>query len=358
MNPNEAELSYPWQDQVPAPGQLQAIVPGQLYWLRMPLPFALNHINLWLLKDETGSTARPETGWAIVDCGVNNPGTKAAWQDIFTDSAAELLGLPMTRVIATHCHPDHVGMAHWLCQHWQVDLHMSAGEYGFARMMSAGLAGADGSAGLDHFRRHGLSDAAMHEQVTQRKNYYPSLVPELPSSYVRLHAGQSLRLAASDWQVICGFGHSPEHVCLYSAGANILISGDMLLPRISTNVSVFAIEPLANPVQQYLDSLSVLAELPEDVLVLPAHGKPFRGLRQRIRQLRDHHAARLAEVYQACCDGSKSACEIVPIMFPRALDPHQLTFAIGEALAHCHQLWYAGKLQRIVGEDGVIRFAT
>lgn len=357
MNLNEAELSYPWADQLPASGTLLAILPGQLYWARMPLPFALNHINVWLLAD-SASTARDEPGWAIVDCGVNNSSNKAAWQDIFTDSAAELLGLPITRVIATHCHPDHVGMAHWLCQHWQVDLHMSAAEYGFARMMSAGLAGADGSAGLDHFRRHGLSDAAMHEQVTQRKNYYPSLVPELPSSYVRLQAGQQLNLAASDWQVICGFGHSPEHVCLYSAGANILISGDMLLPRISTNVSVFAIEPLANPVQQYLDSLSVLAELPDDVLVLPAHGKPFRGLRQRIRQLREHHAARLAEVYQACSAGSKSACEIVPIMFPRALDPHQLTFAIGEALAHCHQLWYAGKLQRIVGADGVIRFSA
>jgi glyoxylase-like metal-dependent hydrolase (beta-lactamase superfamily II) len=136
---------------------------------------------------------------------------------------------------------------------------------------------------------------------------------------------------------------------------NVLISGDMVLPRISTNVSVFAVEPEANPVQQYLDSLAKYNDLPGDTLVLPSHGKPFRGLHTRIAQLRDHHAARLAEVIDACAT-PRSAADIVPIMFPRALDTHQLTFALGEALAHLHKLWFDGILRRELGADDVFRF--
>jgi glyoxylase-like metal-dependent hydrolase (beta-lactamase superfamily II) len=148
---------------------------------------------------------------------------------------------------------------------------------------------------------------------------------------------------------------SPEHVSLYSEALNVLVSGDMVLPRISTNVSVFAVEPEGNPLQLYLDSLAKFDDLPDDVLVLPSHGKPFRGLHTRIRQLRDHHAARLDEV-QAACATPQSAVDIVPTMFRRPLDAHQLSFALGEALAHLHVLWQNGHLRRVTGADGIIRF--
>jgi glyoxylase-like metal-dependent hydrolase (beta-lactamase superfamily II) len=157
------------------------------------------------------------------------------------------------------------------------------------------------------------------------------------------------------WRVITGFGHSPEHASLYSEQLNVLISGDMVLPRISTNVSVFAVEPEGNPLQQYLDSLDKFAGLPEDTLVLPSHGRPFRGLHTRIGQLREHHTARLAEVLQACRE-PRSAVDIVPMMFRRPLDAHQLGFALGEALAHLHKLWKDGMLERVTGADGIIRF--
>jgi glyoxylase-like metal-dependent hydrolase (beta-lactamase superfamily II) len=222
-------------------------------------------------------------------------------------------------------------------------------------MMSAGLPGADGTAMFPHFRKHGL-DPAMQEQIQERKSHYSRMVPTVPTSYRRMQEGIDLTIHQRRWQIITGFGHSPEHASLYCADLNILISGDMLLPRISTNVSVFAIEPEANPVQQYLDSLKKYLPLPEDVLILPSHGKPFKGLHTRITQLEEHHAERLAEVVAACTT-PQSACDIVPLMFRRPLDAHQLTFAIGKHSRICTK-WFDGILQRQTGDDGIIRFVA
>lgn len=360
MNSLEAQLDYPFGELLPETGAAQPVAPG-LFWLRMPLPFALNHINLWLLKDNfsaahgvDGATADVSAapGWSVVDCGVATEPTRAAWQRQFENS---LDGLPIQRVLATHCHPDHVGLADWLCQRWQAPLWMSAGEYAYARMMSAGLPGVDGSAAVPHFQRHGLVDPALLTSLKERSNYYPSHVPAMPSAYTRLQDGQTVPIGGRGWSVITGFGHAPEHVALYCAELQVLIAGDMVLPRISTNVSVFAIEPEANPLQLYLDSLDKFAGLPADTLVLPSHGKPFRGLHTRIRQLHEHHAARLAEVLQACREW-QSAADIVPIMFRRPLDTHQLTFALGEALAHLHKLWADGLIRRNKSMDGIIKF--
>jgi glyoxylase-like metal-dependent hydrolase (beta-lactamase superfamily II) len=351
MNPLESQLNYAFGDTLPAPGAVHQVAPG-VYWLRMGLPFALDHINLWLLEDETDD-GRP--GWTVVDCGIANDATRAAWETVFETA---LGGRPILRVIATHCHPDHVGLADWLCRRWDVPLWMSTGDYGFARMMSAALPGVDGTAMLPHFQRHGLRDPEMLEQLQGRRSYYPTLVPAVPDSYRRLQDGQPVRIGGRDWCVITGFGHSPEHASLYCAELKLLISGDMVLPRISTNVSVFAVEPESNPVQLYLDSLQKYRGLPDDTLVLPSHGKPFRGLQVRIDQLVEHHRERLKEVEQACAAGPQSATDIVPLMFRRKLDAHQLTFALGEALAHLHKLWFDGTLRRETGTDGVIRFSA
>lgn len=353
MNPLESQLHYPFGDALPAPGTLRAIAPG-VYWMRMSLPFALDHINLWLIEDEFDDGTGVQPGWTVVDCGIANDATRAAWESVFADGLA---GHPIVRVIATHCHPDHVGLADWLCSRWNAPLWMTTGEYGFARMMSAALPGVDGTAMLPHFQRHGVTDPELIEKLQARKSYYPTLVPAVPASYHRMQDQQVFRIGRHDWRVITGFGHAPEHASLYCADLNVLISGDMVLPRISTNVSVFAVEPEANPVQLYLDSLKKYADLPADTLVLPSHGKPFSGLHTRIAQLGAHHQERLAEVVAACAT-PKSAAEIVPIMFRRALDAHQLTFAMGEALAHLHKLWFDDILCRNSGEDGIIRFRT
>jgi glyoxylase-like metal-dependent hydrolase (beta-lactamase superfamily II) len=347
MNPLEAQLDYAFGDTLPAPGGAHEVAPG-VYWLRMGLPFALDHINLWLLRDDSDG----QRGWTIVDCGIATDATRASWETVI---ATVLEGLPVRRVIVTHCHPDHVGLSDWLCARWNAPLWMTTGEYGFARMMSASLPGVDGTAMLPHFQRHGLTDPAMLEKLQGRKSYYPTLVPAVPDAYYRMQDGQSFRIGAHEWRVITGFGHSPEHASLHCRELGLLISGDMVLPRISTNVSVFAVEPDANPVQLYLDSLKKYDGLAADTLVLPSHGKPFRGLHTRIGQLVDHHRARLAEVIEACAR-PQSAADIVPVMFRRALDAHQLTFALGEALAHLHKLWFDGKLVRETGDDSIVRF--
>ncbi len=346
MNSLESQLEYPFGDALPETGKVMDILPG-VRWLRMPLPFALNHVNLWLLKDELDG----QEGWTIVDCGIDNATTRAAWENIFTD---HLQDLPVLRVIATHYHPDHLGAAHWICSRWNVPLWMTGGEYAFSRVYSAALPGADGEAMIAHFRRHGLSEEGV-AQLEERKAYYPRLVPTIPATYARLQDQQAVRIGAYEWQVITGFGHSPEHASLYCEALDLLISGDMVLPRISTNVSVFSMEPEANPVQAYLDSLQKMAGLPADTLILPSHGKPFRGLHTRIRQLQDHHAARLEEVFDAC-QQAQSAADILPVMFRRPLDAHQLSFALGEAIAHLHQLWLSGKLVREQSEAGILRF--
>lgn len=351
MNSLEAQLHYPLGDVLPAPSEIIQVATG-VYWLRLQLPFALNHINLWLLEDQQRINGVWQRGWCVVDTGIYHQDSIDAWETLFAHPN-HLQGLPILRIIVTHCHPDHVGMADWLSSRWGVDVWMSAGEYAFTRMMSAGLKGADGPSMLPHFQAHGLQ--LNPEKLEERKHYYTRYVPTVPSSYVRIFDGQTLIIDQDDWQVIIGHGHSPEHVSLYSASKQVLISGDMLLPRISTNVSVFAIEPLANPVSLYLNSLEKFLSLPDTTLVLPSHGKPFHGISQRVRQLQEHHAARLAEVELACQEW-QSAFSILPIMFPRALDAHQLSFAMGEALAHLHKLWFDGVLERRLDEDKVYRF--
>ena len=355
MNTLESQLDYTFGDCLPTPGTTLEVAPGVL-WLRMGLPFALDHINLWLLEDEIDTPDGRVRGWTAIDCGIASDATRASWESIF---ATQLRGLPIVRVLVTHCHPDHIGLADWLCQRWQVPLWMSAAEYAFARLMSAGLPGADGSAATPHFRRHGLTDAAQMSKLQGRNHYYQELVPNVPPAYTRVQDQQTLRIGARDWRIITGFGHSPEHVSLYAEQDRLLIAGDMLLPRISTNVSVFAIEPQANPVQQYMDSLQKYLDVgvTPDVLVLPSHGKPFRGAHTRIAQLLAHHQARLEEVLQACAS-PQSAVDILPLMFKRPLDTHQLSFALGEAVAHLHKLWCDGLLERRLDADQVYRFVV
>lgn len=356
MNALEHQLAYPFADTLPAPGHALEVAPG-VHWLRMPLPFALDHINLWLLRDEIDGQA----GWTIVDCGITDDTIKAHWEHVF-DTLLD--GLPVLRVIVTHCHPDHLGLAHWLCEggdkkRWNVRLWISLGEYMNARVMGSGDgSNAGGPRAAQHFARHGLTDEASLAKLRERRGYYTNLVPAIPPQYRRLREADTIAIGGRKWRIITGFGHSPEHCALYSEADDLLISGDMVLPRISTNVSVFDIEPEGNPLAYYLESLGRYESMPDATLALPSHGKPFRGVRTRIAQLRAHHDARLAEVLDACGQAPRSAADIVPIMFKRALDLHQITFAMGEALAHLHLLWHEGRLKRTVGNDGVIRFTA
>jgi glyoxylase-like metal-dependent hydrolase (beta-lactamase superfamily II) len=208
------------------------------------------------------------------------------------------------------------------------------------------------------FTAHGWNKPDELAQVQARVGYYPSMVPKIPSAYVRLMDGTRVRIGERVWQCLSGFGHSPEHMALHDAHNRLLISGDMLLPAISTNVSVYAMEPEGNPLQWFLNSLDKMAQLPDATLVLPSHGRPFQGAATRIAQLQSHHAERLSDLLQACRAKACCAYELLPVLFKRPLDVHQTTFALGEAVAHLNLLCLSGQMRRARGGDGVERFST
>jgi glyoxylase-like metal-dependent hydrolase (beta-lactamase superfamily II) len=358
-NPQEAALTYPMAGALPAPGTTLEVAPG-VRWLRMPLPFALDHINLWLLRDRDGQEHGGREGWAIVDCGVANDTTRALWEQVF---ANELQGLPVLRVIVTHMHPDHIGLAHWLCERWstaerECRLWISATDWNAARMASQSTTGFGGEHAARFFALHGLSDPASLDKVRARSGYYASMVPAVPRSLRRLIDGMTVTAGDGRWRCIAGYGHAPEHIALHDAARGVLISGDMVLPRISTNVSVIDIEPEADPLPLYLASIERLRAVQADTLVLPSHGLPFRGLHTRIDQLQAHHDARYAEVLAACATEPRSAAELLPVLFRRTLDLHQTTFAMGEAIAHVHALAGQGRLRPVPGDDGIRRWRS
>jgi glyoxylase-like metal-dependent hydrolase (beta-lactamase superfamily II) len=345
MNLLESRLSYPFDlpegETLPAPGQTLEVAPG-VCWIRMALPFALNHINLWLVRD----CLEGREGWTVVDCCIDRAESRAQWEQIFEN---ELQGLPILRVIVTHMHPDHIGLAHWLCERWSTAeqpcrLWISSTDFNAAKNACNVASGHGGEAAAAFVASHGIRDEEYLSKIRERTGYYRQMVPAVPASYVRLMDGQSVRIGDHEWRCIVGYGHAPEHISLHCEALQLLISGDMMLPRISTNVSVYDLEPLANPLALFLDSIDRFKPLPTNTLVLPSHGKPFRGLHERIAQLHAHHTERLQEVLQACAQQPMSAHDIVPVLFKRELDLHQLTFAQGEALAHLHTLFYEDRL--------------
>ena len=346
----ERALHYPWGADLPPRGGAIELAAG-IKWVRMPLPFALDHINLWLLRDRIDD----REGWTVVDTCIDHPEPRADWEQVF---AHELDGLPILRVLVTHMHPDHVGLAHWLCERWAAPLWMSGTDYQAARYAAQVVNSFGGERLADYFASHGMADASDLEQIRNRKSYYRGLVPALPPSYARLLDGTPVHIGGHVWRCIVGYGHAPEHMALYCEQLNVLISGDMVLPRISTNVSVYEMEPEADALTLFLDSIDRFKPLPADVLVLPSHGKPFTGLHARIQQLHDHHRDRLDEVMAVARQRPVCAYDVLPVLFKRPLDLHQTTFALGEAVAHLHRLWFSGRLRRTRDAQEVWRFGA
>lgn len=333
-------VNYPYA-QPPAPAALQEVAPG-VFWLRMPLPFQLDHINLWLLRDGDG--------WAIVDAGFPNEEVRGLWEQVL-----EGLDGPVTKLVVTHFHPDHLGLAAWLMEKTGAPLYMTTGEFLTAHAVWNEVGGHGARFMVEQFRRHGL-DRELLEKYEKRGSGYRQAVPSLPDYYHRLLDGDVLEIAGRPWQVKVGFGHAPEHAALYCQELDVLISGDMLLPKISTNISVFAATPDADALGWYLASLAEMAaEIPGRTLVLPSHGLPFTGVQARVEELRAHHAERLHALEEKCT-APQSAAGVLATLFPRALDTHQTMFAMGEAIAHLNHLEKAGRLSKTLGTDGVIRF--
>jgi glyoxylase-like metal-dependent hydrolase (beta-lactamase superfamily II) len=338
----KAKLDYPF----PAPperGHPIEVAPG-VHWVRMPLPFALNHINLWILDDGAG--------WAVVDTGWRSDDTMLAWRELFAQSPDER---SLTRIFVTHMHPDHVGMAGWLARKFNVQLWMTRLEYLSCRVMMSDTGREAPPEGIAFYRRAGWSDAAI-EGYRLRFGNFGKGIHALPESYRRLRDGEVLRIGAHDWRVVVGSGHSPEHACLYCPDLKLLISGDQVLPRISSNVSVYPIDPEADPMTEWLDSLAkVKREVPDDVLVLPAHNECFRGLHARIDALVQGQLRSLERLRRALTE-PKRAIDVFGALFARPIgekDVALLSMATGESLACLSHLVYRGEVTRTLDESGV-----
>jgi glyoxylase-like metal-dependent hydrolase (beta-lactamase superfamily II) len=336
-------LVHPWSH-APAPGAAVLVAPG-VHWVRLPLPFQLDHVNVWLLEDDAG--------WTVVDTGLGLPDSRALWEQVLARVDG---GRPVQRVVVTHFHPDHLGNAGWLAARDGVEVWCTRTEWLVAQVAWRVRPGPELEARLEHFRRHGAEPGDL-ERLRRRGNPYPLSVPTLPSAFRRLREGDTLAVGGRRWQVLTAEGHSPEHACLWAPDPGVLLAGDQILPRITTNVSVWPDEPWGNPLRSYLESLGRFEALPADTLVCPAHGLPFYGLRERVAALRAHHAARLHETLTALT-APRSAAEVARVLFPQELDGHQLGFALGEALAHLVWLEAEGRARRVVGEDGVHRFVS
>ncbi len=324
-------------------GGVRRIAEG-LFGLRLALPFALDHVNVWLLRDGPG--------WTLIDTGLGDQTTREVWSGILANG---LDGRPINRLIATHFHPDHMGLAGWLCAQTGADFWTTRTEWLTARALAH-----DGSedfidAGRRFDRRAGLSETQIAERAA-RGNLYRKRVMAPPALHVRVRDGEELAIDGEAWRVMIGRGHAPEMICLYNAGRNILIAADQVLQKISPNVSVWPGEPDADPLADFLDSLEGFRALPESVLVLPSHGQAFLGLHRRIDQLIAHHHLRLDRAAEVAGAG-RTAAEIMPFLFERDLDVHQLGFALGEAVAHLNFLIGRERLVRRLDGNGSYRYA-
>ena len=327
----------------PKEGETMPVADG-ITWLRMPLPFSLNHINLWLLRDDNG--------WVIVDTGIDTPTSRDVWQDTF-DGAMN--NEPATHVIATHLHPDHAGCAGWLVKQFGVDLWMTREEYMLCRVLVNDTGHEAPAEGIQFYKAAGFTDEQL---ATYRESFgmFGRVVGPLPQAYIRMQDRELLSFAGQEWEVIVGRGHSPEHACLYDRARNILISGDQILPTISPNVSVWPTEPQSDPLRDWFDSIDKLEEiLPDDVLVLPSHGKPFRGAHVRLEQLRNEHIDNLDKLLDTANE-PRRAVDVFDLMFDSTITDSNRVMATGEALAHLTYLCNKGEMLAENDSNGVTFF--
>jgi glyoxylase-like metal-dependent hydrolase (beta-lactamase superfamily II) len=343
--PAKVPLVYPFEAP-PARGQHLEVVPG-VHWVRMPLPYALDHINLWIIDDGEG--------WAVVDTGVRTDETAAVWRDLFAQAPDRR---PLSRVFVTHMHPDHVGMAGWLTRRFGVRLWMTRLEYLHCRVMVSDTGREAPPDGTEFYRRAGWSEAAL-ETYRVRFGNFGKHIHALPDSYRRLHDGEEVRIGEHDWRVIVGSGHSPEHACLYCPALKLLISGDQVLPKISSNVSVYPLEPDADPMGDWLASLAKLkAQVPDDVLVLPSHNDVFRGLHARLDGLASGQQRALDRLRSRLGE-PKRAVDVFGALFARSIseaDVNLLGMATGESMACLNHLVARGEVRRETDADGVYRY--
>jgi len=341
QKPQDGPLSYPFPEP-PRKKHVIEIAEGVL-WLRLPLPFRLDHINIYLIDDGDG--------WAVLDTGISNAATKELWSALLS---GPLKGRKLTRLIATHYHPDHIGLAGWFAEDQGLPLFTTECTYLQGLAIALRPAGYNAEPYRDFYLRNGLApeEAAL---LGEQGQGYLRLVTPLPPAFERIAAGDRLRIGGRYFEVLTADGHAPEQAMLYCADDRLFFPADQVLDKISPNISVWPSEPNGDPLGRYLRSLNELkTKLPGDVTVLPSHHMPFIGLHARADQLCEHHERRCAALLRAA-RAPKSPADLIPALFHRALDQHEKIFAFGEVLAHVTHLLRDGRLVAAEPQDGVNR---
>jgi glyoxylase-like metal-dependent hydrolase (beta-lactamase superfamily II) len=336
-------LTYPLGRRAPEAGEIIVLADG-LGWARLPVPGSLKHINVWLLDDGEGVV--------IVDTGLDIAASREAWEKML---AGPLAGRAVTRVIVTHFHPDHLGLAGWLTQRFGVSLWMTREEWLFARMLTADIRDAPPREAFAYWRSAGWDEERIAAEAAKGWGRFASVVSPVPVSFVRMFEGQSIRIGERDWRVVIGSGHCPEHACLLDEAGGVLIAGDQVLPRITSNVSLSISEPQGDPLGDWLASIEKLKTLPGDLLVLPSHGEPFTGLHARLHALAYGHGDRLDALHAHLAE-PRRAVDCFPVLFGRKIDDSVIGLATGEAMAHLRRLEVEGRARRET-RDGVCWFA-
>lgn len=333
-------------DETPETGSVIEVADG-VYWLRFSLPMkGLNHINLWALKDGDG--------WVVVDTGIGSSDSKEVWRKHFIDLMGDR---PVNRVIVTHLHPDHCGLAGWMCRKFGAPLLMTRGEYFLCRLMAADTGQIAPQEGLNFYKKAGYTDQQL-ELYKMRFGGFGKAITTMPHSYDRIKEGDVISINGHEWHIIIGSGHSPEHAVLWCPELKLALSGDQILPNISSNVSVWPTEPEANPMQNWIDSCEKLkAILPEDTLICPAHGIPFRGAHRRLEKLIEHHEKALERLYEHC-KTPRLSTEVYPVLFRRSINDSNRIMAVGESIAHLNCLKARGLVTRRLNDAGQFTYKS
>ncbi|MFW2541007.1 MBL fold metallo-hydrolase [Primorskyibacter sp. 2E107] len=332
-------IRYPWEAP-PAPGQAVEIAAGVL-WLRMPLPMKLDHVNVYALDDGDG--------WTIVDTGFAESRTRGIWEQVM---AGPLKGKPVRRVIVTHHHPDHVGLAGWFQSEHGAELMTTRTAWLLARMLVLDEEPMPRAETVAYWTGCGMAPEMLARRMQERPFNFADCVAPMPVGYTRIQQGDVITAGGRTWDVHIGNGHAPEHATLWSRDCDLVIAGDQILPSISSNLGVYPTEPEADPVAEWLESCERLSGLAREAhLVLGGHKLPFTGLPARMRQLIDNHHSALARL-EAHLVEPKTAVDCFGLLFKRRIGEAEYGLAMVEAMAHCLHLWHAGRATRARRDDG------
>lgn len=337
-------LSYPWATP-PARGEAIEVAPGVL-WMRLPLPMRLDHVNVYALDDGAD-------GWTVIDTGFDLPKSREIWGELL---AGPLGGRPVHRVVVTHHHPDHVGLAGWFTSEHGSDLITTRTSFLMSRMLTLDEQTAAPEESLAFYRAAGMTPDLLEKRRTERPFNFSDIVAPLPLGYTRIKQGDVIRMGGRDWDVHIGNGHAPEHATFWSRDDHLVLAGDQILPSISPNIGVYVTEPMADPVAEWLEACERLALLARpDHLVLGGHKLPFSGLGTRMQQLIDNHHGALRRLLRHL-DTPKTAAECFPAIFKREIGEAEYSLALVEAVAHVSHLYQVGQATRTRDDTGAWRY--